>query len=433
MTGKFSVGEYTIGRVSKQKVLPVSVPITGDNGTVIGVVAGSLDLKWLDSEIRARDFALDSNLTITDRNAVVLGRYPDAERYIGTAIPKDYQYIVREEYPGTVELTSPDGKRRLIAYYPPSTKQPGVFVATGVSTAAEYAAVTSAIYSAAGGALITAALALLAASLTGRYSIKRPVAHMVRTVEAWRNRDEHARTGMSPTNGEFGQLGAAIDTYMDELVAARQLRRQDEERREVLMQELHHRVKNLLSTVQAVARQSFRSAVLDPAIMDTFTKRLVAMGEAHALLMKDGWESATLRDIVKTAIRPFDKGESSHFRVDGPDFVVNSRASLALGMALHELCTNAVKYGALKCDEGVVDIDWELSGGPGPELTLKWVEKGGPPVKASEKSGFGSTMIQRMLGGQINGEVDVTYDVSGLQFCLRVLATHVEHVSRSEA
>ena len=137
MQGAFSVGEYTVGRVSKQKMLPVSVPIVGDDQKVIGVVAGSLDLQWLDKKVRERTFALDSNLTIADRNGVVLGRYPEPERYVGTAIPADYLHIVSADEPGTVELTSPDGKRRVIAYFPPNADQPGLFIAVGMSTAAE--------------------------------------------------------------------------------------------------------------------------------------------------------------------------------------------------------------------------------------------------------------------------------------------------------
>lgn len=132
---------------------------------------------------------------------------------------------------------------------------------------------------------------------------------------------------------------------MDELVAARQLRQKDEERRNVLMRELDHRVKNLLATVQAVARQSFKSTAPDKAALETFNQRLAAMGEAHALLMKDDWQSATLHDVVRTAIRPFDTAEPSRFSVEGPALIMNSRAALSLGMALHELCTNAVKYG----------------------------------------------------------------------------------------
>jgi two-component sensor histidine kinase len=238
---------------------------------------------------------------------------------------------------------------------------------------------------------------------------------------------------MLASNGEFGQLGAAIDAYMDELVVARQLRQKDEERRNVLMRELDHRVKNLLTTVQAVARQSLRSSGLDRSVVETFTQRLVAMGEAHSLLMKDDWQSAALEDIVRTAVRPFDLAVPSRFSISGPSMLINSEASLALGMALHELCTNAVKYGALKTDEGVVQIRWAVAidADVGQTLVFEWRELGGPPVARSDKSGFGSTMIERMLGSQVGGEVSVRYDPDGLKFRLRVSTDKVEHAPGS--
>ena len=426
LKGKLAVGEYTVGRVSSQKVLPVSVPITDDNGTIKGVVAGSLNLDWLAGKLSERTFATDSNLTVADRNGIILARYPDPEQFVGTAIPKQFQYLVHAARPGTIELTSQDGTRRILAFFPPSKEQPGLYVSAGISTATEYAAVTRAMYYGAAGAVGAAALALVLASITGRLSIRRPVAHLLRTVEAWRGQDERARTGMSSEGGEFGQLGAAIDAYMDELVTARQSRLKDEERRNVLMRELDHRVKNLLSTVQAVARQSFKATGLDPIALEAFNQRLVAMGEAHALLMNDDWQSASLRAIVRTAIRPFDTAQPSRFTISGPELVMNSKAALALGMALHELCTNAVKYGALRLDDGIIRVLWNVDEGITRDLVLEWAELDGPPVVPPAKSGFGTTMIERMLGSQIDGSVEVRYEQDGLKFRLRVAVANVQ-------
>jgi two-component sensor histidine kinase len=426
LNGKASIGEYTAGRISSRKVLPISVPIKDDDGKVIGVVAGSLNLEWLGRKLRERTFAKDSTLTIADRNGVILARYPDPERFVGTTIPKQFQYLIKAARAGTVELTSQDGTRRILAYFPPSPDQPGLYISAGVSTAAEYAAVNSAMYLGIAGALGAAAVALALAILTARYSIHRPVAHLLSTVEAWRGHDESARTGMSADNGEFGQLGAAIDTYMDELLAARQIRLKDEERRNVLMRELDHRVKNLLTTVQAVARQSFKATGLDPSALEAFNHRLAAMGEAHALLMKDDWQSASLRDVIITATRPFETADRSRFTISGPDLVMNSRAALALGMALHELCTNAVKYGALRSEDGIIRIVWQTEGDEAGALVFLWDEIDGPPVVPPAKTGFGTTMIERMLGSQIEGAVDVHYEPDGLKFRLRVPVTNVE-------
>jgi two-component sensor histidine kinase len=427
LAGKFAVGLYSVGRVSKRVVLPVSVPIIDDGGKVIGVVAASLDLKWLDRKVNERSFAVDSNLTVADSNGVILARHPDPERFVGKSIPQQYLHLVESERPGTLELTSQDGTRRILAYFPPSKAQPGLYVSAGISTAEEYASVNTALYY---GAAVTAAaslVALLLATLTARYSIRRPVDRLLRTVEAWRTDDGSARTGMSPEQGEFGLLGFAIDSYMDELIAARGQKQRDEEQRKVLTQELDHRVKNLLATVQSVARQSFKSTEVGSAALESFNQRLAAMGEAHALLMRDGWQSASLFDIVRTSIGPFDVSEPSRFKVAGPDLVMHSRAALALGMALHELCTNAAKYGALKSDDGRVDIRWQtVEQEAGSALVFHWREFDGPAVVPPERSGFGSTMIERMLARQLEGLVEVRYESDGLRFQLKVPLSNIE-------
>lgn len=427
MKGGFAVGEYTVGRVSSRKVLPVAVPIKDDKAAVIGVVAASLDLDWLDRKVRERTFAVDSNLTIADRNGVILARHPDPERFVGTAIPRQYQSLVHADKPGTLELMSQDGTKRILAYFPPAANQQGLYISAGISTAEEYAAVNSALYY--GITVTTAATlgALIFASTMGRYSIRRPVEHLLRTVEAWRGHDEQARTGMAADGGEFGRLGAAIDAYMDELVIARTQRQKDEEQRTLLTQELDHRVKNLLATVQAVARQTFRSTSVDPASFAMFNQRLAAIGEAHALLMKGGWQSASLLDIVNTAIRPFNTSEPSRFTVSGPELVLHSRAALGLGMVLHELSTNAVKYGALSDDAGHVHIWWETTTvGDAASLFFEWRETGGPTVIPPENKGFGSTMIERMLGSQIGGKVEMAYEVTGAVFRVTVPVKNVE-------
>lgn len=427
LAGQFAVGVYSVGRVSKRVVLPVSMPIVDDDGKIIGVVAGSLDLKWLDIKVNERMFAVDSNLTVADRSGVILARHPNPARFVGTSIPKPYLYLVRSKAPGTLELTSQDGTRRILAYFPPSRAQPGLYVSVGVSTAEAYASINTALYYGAAVTIAASLVALLLATLTARYSIRRPVDRLLRTVEAWRADDSSARTGMSPAHGEFGLLGFAVDTYMDELVAARAQRQRDEEQRKVLTQELDHRVKNLLATVQSVARQSFKLSAVDATALEAFNQRLAAMGEAHALLMRDGWQSASLFDVVRTAIRPFDISEPSRFAVTGPDLVMHSKAALALGMALHELCTNAAKYGALNADDGRVEIRWQsVEQDAGSALVFNWQEFDGPAVTPPEKSGFGSTMIERMLARQLEGSVEVHYETDGLKFQLKVPLANVE-------
>ena len=276
--------------------------------------------------------------------------------------------------------------------------------------------------------MATTAAAIAAAAfltwLTAKYYIRGPVARLVGTVEAWRTNDEEARSSLPDTGSEFGVLSRAIDAYMDELVAARAQREKDEQHRELLVGELDHRVKNLLATVQAVARQSFKQANLDPGVLETFNARLRAMGEAHSVIVRDHWQTAPLEDVVKVAINPFDNPAKSTFLISGPTVVLDAKSALALGMALHELCTNAVKYGALSTEDGSVEVVWGLGETErGRSATLNWSEIGGPRVELPSQKGFGTNMIERLLAGQTGGKVDVQFDAAGLRCSITIPVT----------
>lgn len=416
--GQISIGLYTKGRVSHELVLPISVPMRDAAGKITGAVAGSLSVDWLQRRLIERVFAKNSALTIADREGTIIARFPESEKFVGTRIPEPAQNLVRSTVPGTTELTSQDGTHRIIAYFPPAMSQSGLYVGVGLSTEDAYAAIRQALLY---GVATTAAAIGVAALLTwvmAKYYIRGPVARLVSTVEAWRRNDEAARSSLSDKGSEFGVLSQAIDAYMDELVAARAQREKDEQHRELLVGELDHRVKNLLATVQALARQSFKQANLDPGVLDKFNARLRAMGEAHSVIMKDHWQTAGLHDVVRAAIAPFDNTEKSPFAISGPTAVLDAKSALALGMALHELCTNAAKYGALSVEEGKVDVSWDVADGL--KATLQWSESGGPRVELPSQKGFGSTMIERMLAGQIGGSVEVHYVPTGLRCEIKI-------------
>jgi len=428
--GSFAVGEYTIGALSGEKVLPVAVPITDPSGKITGVVAGSLALDWLQKSISDRKFAANSSLTVADRDGVIIARHPQPEKFVGVRIPDKYQFLVHSDRPGTIAVTSKDGAERILAYFPPVPGQTDLYVSSGFSIADEYSAIMKATYFGVAVMVIAIIIAFVLAWSTGRLFIRRPIERLLATVDAWRRDDIGARTGMTARSGEFGLLGEAIDIYMDELSSARAQRQRDEEQRELLVGELDHRVKNLLATVQAVARQSFRSADIDPAATEIFNRRLAAMGEAHSLLMKGDWHSASMAMIVATAIGPFENADASQFDISGAGLTIQSKGALALSMALHELCTNAVKYGALSTDRGRVAITWSITARQDePTLVLEWLESGGPPAAEPERTGFGSTMIDRILVSQIGGAVTKTYEATGLHFTLEAPLKGLQQVN----
>ena len=187
-------------------------------------------------------------------------------------------------------------------------------------------------------------------------------------------------------------------------------RRRAAAQQSLLVNELNHRVKNSLTTVQAVVHQSLRNAADLDAAQHTITARLLALAQAHDVLTLESWEGADIRAIVEGALAGH--APLSRIKLAGPDIRLTPRASLALSMALHELCTNAVKYGALSNEDGHVAVSWRQSG-PERAFGLMWVERGGPPVTAPTRRGFGTRMLQG-LAREIGGEARLEFAREGL-------------------
>lgn len=193
-----------------------------------------------------------------------------------------------------------------------------------------------------------------------------------------------------------------------------ELRRQ-QRLRELLINELNHRVKNTLATVQSFAMQTLRNAATPAEAYDSFEARLVALSKAHDVLTQGQWEGASLNAVVADAIAAYSgDAKSARFQLAGPIVQLQPKAVLALSMVLHELATNAVKYGALSNTAGSVGINWRrIPGDPG-RLRLRWAESGGPPVQTPPRRGFGSRLIEQGLARDLACEARLTFAREGL-------------------
>jgi PAS domain S-box-containing protein len=183
-----------------------------------------------------------------------------------------------------------------------------------------------------------------------------------------------------------------------------------EEHQRLLINELNHRVKNSLATVQAIAFQTLKGDTPMAEARSRFEARLIALSRAHNLLTEQNWEGAALERVVRDSVEHF--AGDCRFRISGPSFWLAPRAALALALALHELGTNAAKYGALSADGGFIDIAWHQADGV---LRLDWKESGGPAVAAPSRRGFGSRLIEQGLGGDLGGEARITFEPDGLR------------------
>lgn len=186
---------------------------------------------------------------------------------------------------------------------------------------------------------------------------------------------------------------------------------------EMLIDELNHRVKNTLSTVQSITRQALRASADPNVVKELIESRIFALSRSHDLLTQHNWEGADLRDLVGTALEPWRvaNGRAERFEIEGDSIRLVPKATLALGIAFHELATNAVKYGALSNDVGMIRIAWHTETRPsGEQLIFNWREKGGPVVVPPTHKGFGSQIIERGLAHELQAKVSLEYLPEGL-------------------
>jgi PAS domain S-box-containing protein len=189
-----------------------------------------------------------------------------------------------------------------------------------------------------------------------------------------------------------------------------------EDQRVLLLNELNHRIKNTLSTVQSITEQTLRAANVDPLVRRDLTDRLMAVSDAHNVLVEENWAGADLSTIVRQAVAPHDH-PASKFTVDGPLVWLSPQQAVAIALALHELATNALKYGALSTQEGHVEIDWNLAHDQfgARQINLLWRESGGPPVAVPQRTGFGTKLIARTFGQESGGQARLDFRLEGVQ------------------
>jgi two-component sensor histidine kinase len=197
----------------------------------------------------------------------------------------------------------------------------------------------------------------------------------------------------------------------DSLALEIEHRRRIERHQNLLLDELNHRVKNTLATVQAMAVQTMKGVDLNAR--DSFLARLFALSSQHDLLTLDNWEGASLEGVVRRALRPWREDEHPRFHVEGPPVHLNPKRALALGMAFHELATNAAKYGALSNATGMVNVRWAILPNGG-TLEFTWEERGGPTVIPPSHRGFGLRLIEHGMERELSGKVKLDFQPEGL-------------------
>jgi two-component sensor histidine kinase len=339
------------GAVKKQLIVTVEVPVIRD-GEVLYDICFSPPLRIFQTIIENQRPSQDWTISIFDGQGINFARIPNPEQTIGKqASPSLHAELLRN-----TEATLP------------TVSLNGVPLITSFTRS----------------------------SLTG-WTVAAGISESSLVAPLWRNLAITSAIG-----GILLLVGLAFAVRMATTIA------RGEALHGLLIEELNHRVKNTLAILQSLAIQTFRSA--SSAEREKFEGRLGALTEAHDLLSKERWQGSELQDVITRVLQPYRLNSPDRVRASGPKVPLSPRLAVVLSMIVHEIATNAAKYGALSNDTGTVALDWEVTqDNARRKLRMVWTESGGPPVTAPVQRGFGSRLIERSARDQLDGDATVDF------------------------
>ncbi len=354
-TGKPAYSNLFIGSVTKRRIVTVSVPVIRQ-GKVVYEISFNPPFDMFQQIIQRQRPNDDWTMSIFDRTGTNLARLPNPDETIGQKASATLLSAILSKEEGKLPTLSREGVELLTAF----TRSPltGWTVAAGISVSSLTAPLWREL-------AITAAVGLMMLSIGLAFAI-----------------------------------GMAARIARGEMLHG------------LLINELNHRVKNTLATVQSIASQTFRSSVKTGDARRKFEARLSSLGRAHNILSEEKWESAEVGEIVDSVLAPYATRETARLSAAGPPVRLAPSPALMLSMVLHELATNAAKYGALANGSGRIVIEWRSLAGK--RLQLTWKETGGPAPQPAERKGFGTLLIEEAFVSQIGGKAALEYTADGL-------------------
>ena len=403
-TGRVTISGVFFGRVAQQYVFNVIVPVRsaalGDRALILTRNTGAL-AAILDDGLPSRDAAV----TVVDAAGRVVVAMPGSGMESGQQLAAD-RLASLAGHAGLTQWSGPDGQPEIVAHVrSPQTGWVSYITLPAASLDKPFERswrmlMTAGILL----VLLTAALAMLLGCL-----LAAPIETLARDAEAL-GRGEPVPLRRTPLR-EANHVGAALH------LAGRQ-RQEHEQHIQMLMRELTHRAKNLVAVVQAIASTTARHATTLEGFLAAYMPRLVAFGRSIDLLAGRNWSGVSLHDLVDAQAQVFSAGAGDRFVVDGPAMILKPIAAERLGLALHELSTNAAKYGALSAPAGRIEIGWSVTADAVPRFTLVWQERGGPTAMDSEHKGFGHQLTVVMPAQSLRGTVTTSFDAPGFRWCL---------------
>lgn len=388
--------------------LPVAYPMADPQaGTASGALVASFDLDWLGWFLTTLEHPPGRTIVIADREATILSRYPEHDRWSGEPFLPSVAPLVRERSPGQAIIPSFDDLDRLIGYIPPSEPPGGLWSSVGyvmrdLTVGIDRAATRGYALMAA-----SAAAAVGLALLTGHYVIRRPTRTLLAAIERAKRGD--LTTPPAASFSPRSEFGALAEAYGELAAALRERQAQTD----LLMEELNHRVRNTVATASGLVRGMARDQESVAAFRDDVVDRLQALARIQTLGAGPGAEAGTVARLLETELEPHaEAGAADRIRLGGPEVALDEDRVRALGLALHELATNAAKYGGLSSPRGRLDVRWEIAAGDPPVLRLVWRETGAAAPEPN-REGFGTRLVRMMVEGQLRGRIDRRFDADG--------------------
>ncbi len=433
----FTVGQYTIGRTGVPLIVAAQ-PILEPDGDFDGALAVGIDLRWLEFLARTAELPPNGTVTALDANGGVLVHHtapPSPERSEPSREPPPSEELRRQMAvldSGVVRGLNAASEPRVYGFH--RTDSGGLVVAVGMPPYVFFARYGAALRDTLTAPLAILLLALGAAWWGAEALITRWVRSLTRTARRMAEGDLSARSDVPhSTTYEIGKLAAAFDRMAGVIERDQGRLRAALDQRETLLRELNHRIKNAFALVHSLAVQTLRHSPSLGEFEQAFLGRIDALARISTLLAADGGEAVDLRALVEATLAPH--RTDGNLRLRGPEVAVAAPTARTLSLALHELATNAAKYGALSVPQGRVEVAWRVDAAVPSEgerrLVLDWTELDGPKVQgAPERRGFGSALIERSIAYELDGATRLEFPPEGVRCRIELPLTRTDPAIR---
>jgi len=412
---RFMVSDYEVSQ-DGTPMLIAAMPVTSADAAPAGVIALGISLNWLDFIASNVDLPEGGSITVLGPDGEIL-THNGAGPGDGSDVPppsKTALAMITSQANGTLRAADSSGKTHVYGFH--KTDSGGVLVVVGLPQFLEYSEWTNAFLQTLVSPLVVLLLALGAAAWASEAFVVRHVRSLITTADDIAAGNLQARSDVDYDEHELGQLAAAMDTMAEAVEESQNQLQQKSAANEMIAREMQHRIGNALSLAKAIAAQTLRRSASNEEFIESFNARLRALAVSNQLLLKGDWKSADLRELLENILGAHVDKLGDHVQLDGPAMHIDSKTTLAMSLAVHELATNAVKYGSLSNPQGKVKLSWSVDGETGGRwLSLDWRETGGPRPQKPSREGFGSKMMKMMVEGKLGGRLESAYPAEGFR------------------